>query len=451
MISSNQDSQRPSRPDQLQYTTPAKRAPASRPKRRRRGPVLILLAALAILITLGAIFGSSLLNSSSGLNTPTASAASGPFVKPPLNAAQINAIMHLTGYMKYKQLAALYVSRMSLDEEIGQLIMVEYADTYYSPDLNYMITNLHAGGVIMYEFQMQTFNQTKHDIAEMQQHASIPLLISTDEEGGPYVHRLSNIYGYRMSASQIAATGDPNVATQQGLKAAHDLLALGINENLAPDVDVNLVNGYDMVTRTFGNTPQSVIEFAGAYMKALQGAGVIACIKHFPGLGDAVTDAHTSLPVVNRTKQQIYSVELAPYKAFIQSPDRLLNPGMIMPTDILLPAIDAKYPAELSYTFMTKILRQEFGYDGVSLTDALYMQGITNTWDMYTASVMALQAGNDMLLGANGTSQTLGVINAIKQALKDGQLTKARIDESVTRIIALKMQYHLMPTYIPGV
>ena len=202
--------------------------------------MLILLALLAILVTLGAILGSSLFNKSSGLNPPTASAASGPFVNPPLNAAQINAIMHLTGYMKYKQLAALYVSRMSLDEELGQLIMVEYADTYYSSDLDTMINKLHAGGVIMYEFQMQTFNQTKHDIAEMQQYADFPLLVSTDEEGGPYVHRLSHIYGPRMSASDIAATGDVNVATQQGLKAAHDLLALGINENLAPDVDVKI-------------------------------------------------------------------------------------------------------------------------------------------------------------------------------------------------------------------
>jgi beta-N-acetylhexosaminidase len=418
-------------------------------RRRRRGPMLFLLALLAVLITLGAIFGSSFFKGSGEPNTPIVSAASGPFVKPPLNAAQINAIMHLTGYMKYKQLASLYVSRMSLDEEIGQLIMVEYAQTSYSSDLDYMINNLHAGGVIMYEFQMQTFNQTKNDIAEMQRRAGLPLLISTDEEGGPYVHRLSHIYGYRMSASDIAASGNPNVATQQGLKAAHDLLSLGINENLAPDVDVNLVNGYDMVTRTFGNTVQSVIEYAGAYMKALQGAGVIACIKHYPGLGDAVTDAHTSLPVVNRTKDQIYSVELAPFKAFIQSPDRLLNPGMIMPTDVLMPAIDPTYPAELSHIFMTDILRKQFGYDGVVLTDALYMQGISQKWSMPEAAVLALNAGNDMLLGPTGTDQMVAVINSIKAALQNGTLLKSRIDEAATRIIALKMEDHLMPAIPP--
>ena len=429
----------------LPVSTPVQTFP---PKRHRQRTFFILfLLMLALLVALSAILGPNLFAKvpGSASNSSPALGASGPFVKAPLNADQINAIMHLTGYMKYKQLASIYVSHMTLDEELGQLIMVEYADTSYSSDLDTMINKLHAGGVIMYEFQMNTFNQTKHDIAEMQQRASVPLLISTDEEGGPYVHRLSHIYGYRMSATDIYNTGNPQVAAEQGHKAAHDLLALGINENLAPDVDVNLVNGYDMVTRTFGNTPQSVFTYAGAYMKALQGDGVVACIKHYPGLGDATPDAHTTLPVVHRTRDQIYSVELAPFKAFIQSPDRLLNPGMIMPTDVLMPAIDPVYPAELSHIFMTDILRRQFGYDGVVLTDALYMQGITQKWSMYQAAVMALNAGNDMLLGPTGADQMLATINAFKGALQNGTLSKARVDEAATRIIALKMEDHLMP------
>jgi len=373
----------------------------------------------------------------------------GQFVQLPLSPTQIDALRHLGSHMQYKQLASMYVARMSLDVELGQLIMVEYGDTTYSSDLDTMVNQLHAGGVIMYEFQMNTFNQTRNDIAEMQKRATFPLLISTDEEGGPYVHRLSHIYGYRMSATDIYNTGNPDVATQQGHKTAHDLASLGINEDLAPDVDVNLVNGYDMVTRTFGNDPASVIKFAGAYMRAMQSDGVVACIKHYPGLGDAVSDAHTSLPVVNRSRQQIYDVELAPFKAFIQSQNKLDNPGMIMPTDVLMPAIDPVYPAELSHIFMTDILRKEFGYDGVVLTDALYMQGITQKWSMPEAAVLALQVGNDMLLGPTGAGQMIEALNAIKQALQDGRLTKQRIDEAATRIIALKMQYHLMPAIPP--
>ncbi len=429
--------------------------PPQKSKKARGGRYTLyaVLIVVALLIVLGGLLSQQLLNNGHGGSTQNSAlvfAGNGPYAQLPLSARQISAIQHLAGHMKYKALANLYVSRMSLDDKIGQLIMVEYNQPAYSSDLDYMLNTLHVGGVIMYEFQMTSAKQTKSDIQRMQQRANIPLLISTDEEGGPYVHRLSNIYGYRMSATQIQQSGSLDVARQQGLKTSKDLAALGINEDLAPDVDVNQVNGYDMVTRTFGNTTSDVIKYAGAYLQAMQSNGTIACIKHFPGLGGALTDAHKGLPVVHSSKQDIYNIDLAPFKSFIQSSNSLLNPGMIMPTDVLLPAIDAKYPAELSYAFMTQILRNELGFDGVSLTDALYMQGITNTWDMYTASVMALQAGNDMLLGANGTTQTIGMINAIKQALQSGKLTQARIDESVTRILALKMQYHLMPTYVPG-
>jgi beta-N-acetylhexosaminidase len=398
---------------------------------------------LTVITVLAGIFGFRLFGERPGSRNNTSVVAPLVHVSPSPTHSSIPGPLSI--YMQYKQVAGLYVSHMSLDEEFGQLIMAGYADASYSPDLDTMINKLHAGGVILYEFQMQSFSQTQHDIAEMQKRASLPLLISTDEEGGPFVHRLLNIYGPRMSATQIYQTGNPAVATEQGHKAAHDLLALGINENLAPDVDVNLVNGYDMVLRTFGNTPRSVITFAGAYLKALQEDGVIGCIKHYPGLGAAVSDAHTGLPVVKRTKDQLYAVELAPFKTFIQSPDRLENPGMIMPTDVLMPAIDPNYPAELSHIFMTDILRNEFGYDGVVLTDALYMKGISQRWSLPQAAVLALNAGDDMLIGPTGADQMIAVLNGLKAALHNGTLSKARVDEAATRIIALKMEYHLMP------
>lgn len=426
---------------------------ASRPRRPRRRygiPVLITLFLLVLMIAIGAVvqqrfFEGTSFSATVG-GTPT---HAGAFVQPPLNTVQVDALRHLVGHMKYKQLASLYVQHMTLDEELGQLIMVEYNDTYYSQDLDTMINKLHAGGVIMYEFQMQSFDQTKHDIAMMQKNAKIPLLISADEEGG-IVHRLTHIYPPRPSALADYETGNPAVATQQGHLAAQQLLALGINENLAPDTDVALIpNAPDQVTRTFGFTTDSVITYAGAYMRALQGDGVVACIKHYPGLGDASIDAHFGLPVVNRTKDQLYSVELAPFKHFIQSQNKLDNPGMIMPTDVLMPAIDPQMPAELSHVFMTDILRKEFGYDGVALTDALYMQGISKTWSMPQAAVLAINAGNDMLLGPTGASQMIDMLNGLKAAFQNGTLSKTRIDEAATRIIALKMQYHLMPVVPP--
>ncbi len=422
------------------------------PQRRHTSRLFIglTLFLLIVLITIGTVVGERLLTGKAETVLPTPGIISNvSFIQPPLNAQQINELHHLSQHMKDKQLASLYVSRMTLDEELGQLIMVEYDDTTYSADLNTMINQLHAGGVIMYEFQMLTANQTRHDIGEMQKNAQLPLLISTDEEGG-IVQRLTHIYPPRPSALTIYNSGDSNVATQQGHLVAHDLLSLGINENLAPDVDVALIpNAPDQITRTYGFTVDSVIKYAGPYMKAMQSDGIIACIKHFPGLGDASIDAHFGLPVVNRTKSQLYAVELAPFKHFIQSPDSLEHPGMIMPTDVLMPAIDPKMPAELSHIFMTDILRKEFGYDGVVLTDALYMQGISQTWSMPQAAVLALNAGDDMLLGPTGAGQMLAVLNGLKAALQNGTLSKARVDEAATRVITLKMEKGLMPAVPP--
>ncbi len=421
-------------------------------RRRHRGMIaLVVSGCLIALIVVSGILGQHVLDGSIPATLGGSATVNGAFVSQPLSAAQIYNLHHLVSHMQYKQLASLYVSHMSLDEELGQLIMVEYDDTDYSPDLDMMVNKLHAGGVIMYEFQMQTAQQTAHDIGQMQAHAKIPLLISTDEEGG-IVHRLINIYPPRPSALSVYQSGNPNYAAQQGHLVAHDLKAIGINENLAPDVDVALIpDAPDQVTRTYGFTTDSVIQYAGPYMRAMQSDGIIACIKHYPGLGDANIDAHFGLPVVNRTRDQLYSVELAPFKHFIQSQNKLDNPGMIMPTDVLMPAIDPTMPAELSHTFMTDILRKQFGYDGVVLTDALYMQGISKTWSMPQAAVLALNAGDDMLLGPTGSDQMIAMLDGLRAALKNGTLSKARVDEAATRIITLKMQYHLMPATPPQV
>src|SRR6266513_2127125 len=200
------------------------------------------------------------------------------------------------------------------------------------------------------------------------------------------------------------------------------------------------------VDGTFGTTAAAVIKYAGPYIEAMQSHGLIACLKHYPGgLGNTPYDAHDILPTDNRSREQIYATELAPYKTFINSPNPLMRPGMIMSTDVLMPAIDPNMPAELSHKFMTDILRNEFGYDGVVLTDALYMGGISARWSEPEAAVLAIQAGNDMILSPMGSARTAAVIEALKQALNDGRLSMARVNEAVTRIIALKMQYHLMP------
>ena len=424
-----------------------------RPGRRRTGLfVSLALAALATIVVLASLlihFGStSLLGPGEQATVPAG--LPGSFVKSPYNPSQVNALMHLVDSMTYRELANLYVARMSLDEKLGQLIMTESEQNNYSDDLDYMITQLHVGGMIMYESHLQTSSQARATISQAQQRAKIPLLTSVDEEGGSYVNRLEHIYGVRSGPWEISQSGSLANDRQQGEKMAHDLLSLGLNTDLAPDVDVMIIPGADTYERTFGTTADSVFKYTGRYIEAMQSNGLIACMKHYPGgLGNTPYDAHDILPTDNRSRDQIYATELAPYKTFINSPNPLMRPAMIMSTDVLMPAIDPTLPAELSHKFMTDILRKEFGYDGVVLTDALYMGGISTRWSEAEAAVLAIQAGNDMILGPMGSARTQAVIEAFKQALHDGRLSLARVNESAARIIALKMQYHLMPVTLP--
>src|SRR6266581_55122 len=426
---------------------------APRRRRRRIGLILSLaLVTLAVIVVLTGLlmhFGSTHPVPPSK-QTIVPAGPYGPFIKPPYNASQVNALMHLVDGMTYRELANLYVAHMSLAEKLGQMIMTESEQNNYSDDLDYMIIQLHVGGMIMYESHLQTAGQARATTSQAQKRATIPLLTSVDEEGGAYVNRLEHIYGSRPGPWEIYQSGSLDFDRQQGEKMAHDLLTLGLNTDLAPDVDVMLTPGYDTADRTFGTTADSVIKYAGPYTKAMQSHGLIACMKHYPGgLGDTPYDAHDILPTDNRSRAQIYATELAPYSTYINSLNPLMRPAMIMSTDVLMPAIDPKMPAELSHVFMTDILRKEFGYDGVVLTDALYMGGISARWSEPEAAVLAIQAGNDMLLGPTGADQMIATLNALKAALQHGTLSKARIDEAATRILALKMEYHLMPAIPP--
>ena len=411
-----------------------------------KGALLLIL----ILLTIFLLLRGEIENGAASSAGDSLAASRSSFVQSPLNPTQVNELHQLVKYMYYKQLASLYVSRMTLGEELGQLFIVVNRYRYYGEDLERTLVLFHIGGVIIYDWQMLSFDQARHDIAEMQKHAYLPLFISTDEEGGDN-DRLSNIYPYRPSATEIGQSGNVQLAAQQGKKTAQDMLALGLNTDFAPVADVAVVNGPDQVNRTFGSTPQQVTTYAGAYIQAMQRAGVIACPKHYPGLGAAETDAHAGLPVISGSRQEINARDLAPYRAFIQSNNPYLYPGMIMTTDLLMPSIDPVMPAELSYPLITQVLRQQLGYDGVVVTDSLFMAGIYPRWSFPEATVLALKAGDDIILGASGLREMTANFDAIKQALRDGTLTKQRIDESVIRILTLKMEYHIMPAVPPQI
>src|SRR5258708_30936113 len=218
------------------------------------------------------------------------------------------------------------------------------------------------------------------------------------------------------------------------------MLELGINADLAPVVDVNTVDPPVLASRMFGSTTQTVASYAGAFLDGLQTHGVMGPLKHLPGLGAITSAPHPGVQTVNRNMAQLNSIDLAPYKLLIQKN----HPAMIRSTDVLMPAIDPNLPAELSPRAINGILRQQLGYDGVVITDGLYMGGIADKWSLSQASVLAIIAGNDIIEGPF-TPQLVGSdISDFKQAIQQGKLTMARVNQAVERILLMKLQFSII-------
>ena len=344
---------------------------------------------------------------------------------------------------------ARFVNGMSLDDRIGQMLYAQFAYNDCG-DPNPCIQHFHPGGMIVYQNQLDTMADSIHLTSSAQASSVIPMLIGTDNEGGAE-DRLVNVGPRHLSAFALSQLGSATAVYNYGKAMAKDNLAVGLNVDLAPVVDINPY-GSD---RDFGTTPASVIKYAGAWMQGLQDGGVIGTLKHFPGLGGTNLDPHSTLPTINKSKQDIEQFDLAPYRALISSSD---PPGMIMSTDIMVPSVDPNNVAELSYPIITGILRNELHYDGVVITDALYMGGLglffTNGKDAQAArqpalltkiAILAIKAGDDMLLGTYNYPTTQAVIAGIKAAIASGDLTEARINQSVTRIIRLKVMRGLIP------
>lgn len=388
---------------------------------RSRCPLLLVLLGLLTLAACG---------------TPGASGdASNPATRPAIHAVA----PVLPRQLSLDDRAAQMVAHMSLDDKLGQMIVIQYTDVNYTAQQAALVGPFHPGGVILYGYAMGSEQQVRALLAGGQHDSPIPMFTFTDEEGG-YVDRLNPYLGWRMSAPQMAATGNPQIVQQLGEKTAQDMLSFGLNADLAPVTDVAVVMGPDQWGRTFGSTPQPVIEYAGAFLRGLQQGGVVGALKHFPGLGAATTDAHLGLPVINRTRDQIEATELAPYRALIATGQVY----MVMSTDLLMPALDPTMPAELSKPIITGILRDELHFDGVSVTDALYMDGVSSRWSFSQAAVLAIEAGNDMIMAPWTPGMIQGILSGLKQALASGALTMAQVDNSVRRILALKMRFHLI-------
>ncbi len=347
----------------------------------------------------------------------------------------------LTPEQRQAQFVAQMISRMSLDEELGQLLVVAFTGISLASNLQTMIVNQHVGGIILFASNVQSFAQVQALDAAMQAHASIPLFISTDQEGGQ-VNRLRAIIGNTPSALEMGATNNPAFAQKQGQKTGQILGQLGINLDFAPDVDVQ-AGGFVpsvLATRMFGTTPNKVTTFAGAFLQGLQSQGVLGTIKHWPGLGSTPVDPHKDLPTLYRSQADLNAIDFAPYRSLLQQG----QVNMIMVTHEVLPAYDPHMPASLSPILVDQVLRHDLGYQGVVITDSLYMGALTKRWTIAQEGLLAVQAGDDLLLGISTPSDVQKIVDGLRAAISSGVISKARIDQSVTRILALKIKAGLI-------
>ncbi|MER5523018.1 glycoside hydrolase family 3 protein [Streptomyces sp. NPDC002677] len=358
-----------------------------------------------------------------------------------------------------KKLRSL-ISRMTLEEKVGQLfVMRVYGHSATAPDQADIDANLEeigvrtaaelvaryrVGGIIYFTWAHNT--RDPRQIAELSngiQQASLdqprglPVLIATDQEHGA-VCRIGTPAALFPGAMAMGAGGSRVDARALGRISGAELRAMGIRQDYSPDADVNVNPANPIIgVRSFGADPDAVGALVTAEVQGYQDAGVAATAKHFPGHGDTAVDSHTGFPVITHSRELWEKLDAVPFRAAVKA-----GIDSIMTAHIQVPALDdSGDPATLSHPVLTGILRGELGYDGVVVTDSLGMEGVRTKYGDDRVPVLALKAGVDQLLNP----PTLDVAwNAVLNAVRDGELTEARLDESILRVLRLKSRLGLL-------
>jgi beta-N-acetylhexosaminidase len=359
---------------------------------------------------------------------------------------------------------------ISLDEKIGQLFVVPARGIYMSEEskefrtLRHHVLDNRVGGVILFRSNVY---EAAVLVGKLQEIARLPLLVSADLEAGLGMRFEDVTYG--PWAMAVAAAGDPALAEKRAYATAREARAIGIGQVFAPVADVNVNPDNPVINvRSFGEDPADVSRYVEATVKGLQDGGVLATLKHFPGHGDTAVDSHLALPVLGVTKERLSSVELVPFRAAVKA-----GAGSVMVSHLSVPALDdtpapplpnakgeagangipeletkGTMPATLSERTVTGVLRKELGFTGLVVTDAMTMGGITSHFAAGEAAVRAILAGSDQVLMSQDTD---AAIAAVRDAVKSGRITEARLDESLKRILDVKKRLKLYDDRIPFV
>ncbi len=331
------------------------------------------------------------------------------------------------------------LSKLSLEEKIGQLFICGFDGFEADEQIKTLTKDYHIGGTVYFRRNVESVQQLAALSASLQalprSHPELPLFISIDQEGG-MVARLDHEGMSRIPGNMtLGAAGDVGLTEAAAVLAAKEMLALGINFNFAPCIDVNNNPSNPVIgVRSFGEDPLKVAEHGNAAIRGYQQTGVIATAKHFPGHGDTAVDSHRGLAVVPHDKERLSQIELLPFREAI-------NAGVdaIMTAHVIFPAFEPEeIPATLSRRVLTDLLRGELGYEGVIVTDCLEMHAISKSCGIPEGAVQAIEAGADIVLVSHTLTDQIAAIQAVHEAVLSGRLSEQRIDQSVERVLALK-------------
>jgi beta-N-acetylhexosaminidase len=347
-----------------------------------------------------------------------------------------------------KQWVETTLRKMTDDEKIGQLIFATYHGSFTSTDADayrkimHAVNDLHVGGFINVT-QMSPLGIIKSQAYptavltnQLQAHSKLPLLIGADFERGSAM-RLDEGTSFP-TAMALAAGGDPADAYSMGKITALEARAVGIHWIYAPVSDVNNNPGNPIInTRSFGEDPQRVAEFVAAFVRGVEENGGLATAKHFPGHGDTAADSHIDLPVIRADKDRLEHLELIPFRSAIAA-----GVGSVMTGHLSIPSLepDPNTPATLSKNVLTGLLRDELHFQGLVVTDAMDMGGITTRFAPGEAAMRAVLAGVDALLMSPVPD---AAFEALQAAVKSGRISRERLDASVRRILQAKARLGL--------
>ena len=325
-----------------------------------------------------------------------------------------------------------------VESHLGELLIVGLPGTELTSELAADLRRIQPSGVIFFAPNFPDAGTAARFAREV--HARVgsadhPALVCVDEEGG-MVSQISGFWEVPPSARAVAASGGPPLVKDLAQRTARRLLALGVNLNFAPVLDIHSNSANPVIgIRSFGTTASQVTACGRAAVEGMQAAGIIPVVKHFPGHGDTAVDSHVDLPRVDVPIATLALRELRPFEAAVQA-----GVPVVMTCHVVVPALDPDpdRPATLSRPIVTGLLREKMGFSGVVVTDALEMAAVTSRGSYGEVAVQAIEAGCDLLLYSKLTPGPDEALQALQEALRSGRLTRDRIAASIVRIRRLR-------------